>query len=246
MEKNMKTLFCTLSTELIKMKRTLGFWLALLAPLVLAGLAFLVMAARGKDMMEFANGQAWLWHMKFTLTLWGLFLLPLFVTLETTLLAGWEHNNGTWKLLFSQPVPRWKVIAAKQFSALVLLGISHVVLWSVTVGSGFLLRAVHPNLGFETPPLWLEMLDYCLLIYLIAGLIIAVHSFVSLRWSNFVVAMAVGIVATMSGVFFISSEKYAPYYLWAMMGLIANKLLENGWPVGQLVMGIGEGCLSFW
>ena len=89
----------TLSTELLKMKRTLGFWLALVAPLVLCGLEFLIIAMQGVDMMKFANGQSWLWHMKFTLTLWGLFLLPLFVTLETALLAGWEHDNQTWKLL---------------------------------------------------------------------------------------------------------------------------------------------------
>ena len=44
----MKTLIRTLSTELIKMKRTLGFWLTLLAPLVVAGLEFLVMLRRAK------------------------------------------------------------------------------------------------------------------------------------------------------------------------------------------------------
>jgi hypothetical protein len=57
--------------------------------------------------------------------------------------------------------------------------------------------------------------------------------------------MAVGIVATMSGVFFIRSEEYAPLYPWAMPGLIANKLLEDGWPVAQLAWGIGGGLLVF-
>jgi hypothetical protein len=241
----MTTLLRTLSTETLKMKRTLGFWLTLLAPMVVAGLEFLVMASQGENMMEFANGQPWLWHMKFTLMLWGLFVLPLFVTLETALLAGWEHGNSTWKLLYAQPVPRWMVTAAKQFSGLVLLGISHIFLGLAVIGTGLLLRHFVPALGLDTPVPWLEMLGYCLLIYLIAWLIIAVHSFVSLRWSSFVVAMAVGIVATMSGVFFIRSEEYAPYYPWAMQGLIANKLLEEGWPVSQLIWGIGGGLLIF-
>ncbi len=232
-----------LSTEALKMKRTLGFWLALLAPLGVSGLEFLVMWSRGAEMMAFANGRPWLWHMKFTLTLWGLFVLPLFVTLETALLAGWEHANGTWKLLYAQPVPRWTVTAAKQLSSHLLLGISHLLLGCAVVGNGLLLRQVRPDLGLELPVPWLEMLGYSLLIYLIGWLIIAVHSAVSLRWNSFVVAMAVGIVATMSGVFFIGSEKYAPFYPWAMQGLIANKLLEDGWPVGQLIWGMGGGML---
>jgi hypothetical protein len=242
----MKIFIRTLSTELIKMKRTLGFWLALLAPLVVAGLEFLVMASQGEDMMAFANGQPWHWHMKFTLTLWGLFVLPLFVTLETALLAGWEHNNGTWKLLYAQPVPRWMVTTAKQFSGQVLLGISHIFLPFTVIGTGLLLRSLNPAIGLEAPVPWLTMLGYSLLIYLISWLIIAIHSFVSLRWNSFVVAMAVGIVATMSGVFFISSKKYAPFYPWAMQGLIANNLLEDGWPVAQLIWGIGGGLLVFW
>lgn len=241
----MTILLRTFSTETLKMKRTLGFWLALLAPLLVAGLEFLDMASVGEDMMRFANGQPWQWHMKFTLTLWGLFVLPLFVTLETALLAGWEHGNGTWKLLYAQPVPRGMVTAAKQFSGLVLLGISHLFLGVAVIGTGLLLRQINPALGLDAPVPWLEMIGYCLLIYLIAWLIIAVHSFVSLRWNSFVVAMAVGIVATMSGVFFIRSEEYAPFYPWAMQGLVANKLLEDGWPIGQLLWGIGGGLLVF-
>ncbi len=241
----MKTLIQTLSTELIKMKRTLGFWLALLAPLVVAGLEALMMLSQGEDLMEFSNGQPWLWHMKFTLTIWGLFVLPLFVTLETALLAEWEHGNNTWKLLYVQPIPRWMVTTAKQFSGLVLLGISHIFLGFTVIGTGLLLRQMNPALGLDAPVPWLAMLGYCVLIFLISWLIIAVHSFVSLHWDSFVVAMAVGIVGTMSGVFFIRSEEYAPFYPWAMQGLIANNLLEDGWPVPQLIWGMGGGLLVF-
>jgi hypothetical protein len=241
----MNVLIRTLSSESIKVKRTLAFWLALLAPLVAAGLELLMMWSQGEEMMEFANGRPWLWHMKFTLTLWGLFVLPLFVTLETALLAGWEHANDTWKVLYAQPVPPWIVISAKQCSGLLLLAISHLFLGCAVIGSGLLLRKLRPNLGLDLPVPWLEMLGYALLIYLIGWLIIAVHSFISLRWSSFVVAMAAGIVATMSGVFFINSEKYAPYYPWAMQGLIANNLLEDGWPVGQLIWGVGGGIMIF-
>ena len=228
------------------MRRTLSFWLAVIAPVVVASLEFLVMASQGEAMVvDFADGKPWLWHMKFTLTLWGLFVLPLFATLETTLLAGLEHNNRTWTLLYQQPIPRWMVLTAKQFSTLVLLGISHFVLGISVIGTGLLLRELNPNLGLSLPAPWLEMMGYCLIIYLMSWLIIAVHSSISLRWDSFIVSMGAGIIATMSGVFFINSEKYAPYYPWAMQGLVANNLLEKGWPVDQLVMGVGGGILVF-
>ena len=78
-----------------------------------------------------------------------MFVLPLFVTLETALLAGWEHVNDTWKVLNAQPIPRWMVITAKQYSGLVLLGISHLFLARAVIVSGLLLTV----LGFRRTPL---------------------------------------------------------------------------------------------
>jgi hypothetical protein len=111
--------------------------------------------------------------------------------------------------------------------------------------AGILLGHINPTLGLVAPVPWLAMMGYCGIIFLISWLIIAIHNFIALRWPSFVVAMAAGVVATMSGVFFIRSEEYAPFYPWAMQGLIANQLLENGWPVAQLIWGIGGGLLVF-
>jgi hypothetical protein len=210
----------------------------------IAGLEFLVMWAQGEDMLEFAGGSIWLWHGKFIQTLWALLLLPLFVTLETALQAGLEHSNGTWKQLFAQPAPRWMIIATKQFSGLVLIGISQILLWGLTIGSGYLLRYVRPDLGFDTPIPWLQILAFNMMTYLMAWLIIAIHSWVALRWGNFVVAMAAGTIATLSGVLLVNSD-YAPYYPWAMAGLTANKYLESGIPGEQLALGILGGLVLF-
>lgn len=233
-----------LGIEILKMKRTLGFWLTLVAPLAMASLECLVMWSQGESMIDFADGNIWLWHTKYILTLWGLLVLPLFVTLETALLASWEHKNQVWKVVYTLPIPRWMVVSAKQFSALVLMGISQVVLWAGTLVTGILLSQVRPDLGFKAPVPWLAMLGYNTIIYLVSWLIIAVHSTLSLQWNNFVVAMAAGILATMSGVFFVRSD-YAPYYPWAMAGLVANNLIENGWPVVQLALGILGGMTLF-
>jgi len=240
----MKLLSDILAIELIKMRRSLGLWLTLIAPLVIVGMEFVVMWVQGELTEDFANGKIWLWHTKLTLTYWGLLALPLFITLETALLAGWEHKNHTWKLIFSQPVPRCMIITAKQFSGLVRIGISHTFLWVATIGTGIILRGLRPDLGFINRPTWVEMLAYSLITYLISWFILAVHSLVSLHWNNFVVAMAVGVIGTMSGVFFVSSD-YAPFYPWAMAGLTANNLMESCWPWNQVALGMGGGILLF-
>ena len=240
----MKRLITVITTEMMKFRRTLGFWLALAAPVGISGLECLVMWSQGESLMEFSNGQPWLWHTKYILTLWGIFMLPLFITLETALSAQWEHRGQTWKMLYTQPVPKWVILFGKQFSGLVLIGISHVVLWAAILGTGLLLREIRPDLGFKAPPPWMTMLGYSTIIFGISWLILSIHSFVSLRWSHFVVAMGTGIIATLSGVFFISSD-YAHYYPWAMSGLTANKLLDNGWPATQLALGIGGGMLIY-
>jgi hypothetical protein len=226
------------------MKRTLGFWLTILAPLLIVGLEFLVMWAQGESMLEFADGTPWLWNTKYIQTLWALFLLPLFVTLETALQAGLEHNNHVWKQILVQPVPRWTTIAAKQFSGLIMIGISQIFLWIFSIIAGVLLRYVRPDLGFNVPIPWWETFTFSLSTYLIAWMIIAIHSWVSIRWSSFVVAMASGILATMSGVFLVSSD-YAQYYPWAMAGLAANNYLETYPPSTPIIIGALGGVIIF-
>ena len=47
------------------------------------------------------------------LNLWAILALPLFITLETALLAQTEHSEKHWKHLFALAVPRWVYYAAK-------------------------------------------------------------------------------------------------------------------------------------
>jgi len=233
-----------LSTEILKMKRTLGLWLAIIAPLGVAGFECLLMWSQGEMMIDFAGENIWGWHAKYNLTIWGLLMLPLFVTLETALLAGWEHRNQTWKILYTQPIPRWMLLTSKQFSGLALIGLSQFILYITTIGTGLLLHQVRPDLGFTSSVPWIDMFWYNGIIFWISLLILSIHSFVALHWHNFTTAMAVGIIATMSGVFFVYSD-YAPYYPWAMAGLIANELLEKGFPWIQVGMGVAGGSLIY-
>lgn len=239
-----KMLFRVLQAEWIKMRRTLALGLTLLIPLALVLLEFAVDMQQGINAIP-GDVDSWLWISQSLMVFWSLVVLPLFVTLETALLGNMEYRNQTWKKLYTLPVPRWMVIFAKQVIALVLVALSCLVLSGLTVLMGFALNAMDAGYGLGGPPPWLTLLKYSGLVFLASWLMVAINLWVSLNWSSFVVSTSFGIVATVSGVMFINSEKFGKFYPWAIAGLVGNKLNEAVilWP--QVLTGLIGGILVF-
>jgi hypothetical protein len=163
-------------------------------------------------------------------------MLPLFITLETALLANLEHGNRQWKHLFALAIPRAAIYAAKQVSAMAVIALSMASLFVLMVLSGLVLRLVTPDLGFEAPVPWAEFIQYVALAYLASWLIISIHTWIGLRWHSFVVASAVGISAMVIAVVLFSSD-WSHWYPWTLPGLVQYNLEEglNPWP--QLLLG---------
>ena len=67
---------------------------------------------------------AWVFYTQQTLVIWSLLMLPLFVTLETALVAQWEHHSQQWKHLFALPVSRGALYAAKYLCSVAFIGLS--------------------------------------------------------------------------------------------------------------------------
>ena len=75
-----------------------------------------------------------------TVEVWTLLMMPMFVTLETSLLAGLENTGKNWKSLLALPAPRWTVYVSKLVVTISLLWAAHAVLIAGTIGSGRLLK----------------------------------------------------------------------------------------------------------
>jgi lantibiotic transport system permease protein len=239
----MKTLWHVLRAETMKMRRTLALALAFIAPLSITLMQFGILIQRGP--LSFDNSrEAWLYICQSNLVMWSLVMLPLFVTLETALIAGIEHNNQTWKKLFALPVPRWMTVAAKQFSGLLLIALSCLVLWALTLVMGLTLQAINPDFGLSGVPPWDSLLVFSALVFLASWLIIAINTWVALNWKSFVVASAFGIIATVSGAIVINSETFGQYYPWAIAGLVGNQFNEGVilWP--QVWIGLIGGLVA--
>jgi len=238
-----------LYAEQLKLKRTLALWLAPLAPLVIIGLQMAIVLERTEYYRAQGNSDAWIEYGGQTAFLWTVLLLPLFITLETALLANLEHGNGQWKHLFALPVPRGAIYAAKQVSAMVIIGLSMAALYVYTVLSGLALRLLVPGLGFEAPVPWWDFFRYIGLAYLASLLILAVHTWVALRWHSFVVASAVGIAAMVVAVVVMQSD-WGAWYPWTLPALVAYGL-EAGEKILSLLLagslgGIAAALLAGW
>ena len=120
----MTTLGHMIWAELLKLKRTLALWLVGLAPLTLVLLFVLIIGASGMSPGEAGWGMIG----RQAVGMWAFFMLPLFIALETALLNGIDHKEHAWKRLYTLPIPRWTVYAAKLLIALVLVGVSSLLL----------------------------------------------------------------------------------------------------------------------
>ncbi|HOU12252.1 MAG TPA: ABC transporter permease [Anaerolineae bacterium] len=224
----MKDIIHALHAELLKSKRTLAFWLTLIAPAVVISLQVAMMWDQYGYHLEQSKlfGSAWVFYTQQTLVIWSLLMLPLFVTLETALVAQWEHHSQQWKHLFALPVARGALYAAKYLCSVALIGLSCALMIALILLTGLVFRWVFPGLGFEAAPPLGEMALYGLLMFLGSWLIIAIQTWVAQRWSSFAVASGVGIALTVASVIVIQS-KYAGFYPYTLPALVANGFSKN-------------------
>jgi hypothetical protein len=225
-----------LNAERLKVRRTLALWLAPLAPLVIIALQMAIVLERYQYYRAQEVAKAWIEYGGQAVFLWTVLLLPLFITLETALLANLEHGNSQWKHLFALPLPRGAIYAAKQLSGMAIIGLSMAALHAYIVLSGLALRLLAPGLGFEAPVPWWNFFRYIALAYLASWLILALHTWIGLRWHSFVVASAVGVAAMVVAVVMIQSD-WAAWYPWTLPGLVANGLEAGEEVLPQLLLG---------
>ena len=203
-----------IATEVAKLRRTLALRMATLSPLVVVGLYFLV-GMNGGGALVRPGADPWASLTRNTVQLWTLLMLPMFITLETSLLAGLEHNERNWKFLLSLPVPKWTIYVAKLIVTIVLIWLAHTVLIAGTMVSGAVLRQFSPKMSLTALPIatiaWpLAKVSLAML------LAVTIQHWVSLRWPSFVAAMGFGMGAMVVGFLAVNSAKYGPWIPWSL------------------------------
>jgi hypothetical protein len=238
------SLIRVLHAEMLKLKRTLAFRMIFVAPLLIATLQFFVVWRQRRFGADFK-----LWEMvpRASLSIWAVFMLPLLITLETALINGIEHGEKQWKHIFALPIPRHAVYAAKLIIAQVLAAASTLFLSVLIVLVGSALSRLRPELANAGAIPYGWILKHAAMVWLAAGLILAIHTWVSIRWPGFALALGVGIGGTFFALF-AASAQVGKYYPWLLPvnvfteGRVAMALWLGA--VGGVVAAV-IGCLEF-
>ena len=213
----MSPLMRALSAETIKLRGTLALWMCLIAPAVVVGLYVMqLLVSRMGDMKPGDPTAAWTLFAQACLALWCFLMLPLFVTLEAALLAGLEHNERQWKHLLALPVPR-RVHYLAKFAALTgLLRLAMAAFFVLIPLGGAVVMWLKPAFGLAGLPPWGFLAQKFAAIFAAALLIVAIHTWISIRWRSFTVAVAVGMSATVIGFLVGQSARFGHWYPWSM------------------------------
>lgn len=187
-----------LAAELIKLRRTLALWMVFIAPLVVVQLqVFIILNKSGTPQAEAVDGTQLV--LQNTFAFWLMLMLPLFITLETALLGGMEHDQHAWKHLYAQPTPRWAIYLAKQLVALGMIALSFLALmgfaWLAMAGMSALPL---PSITWPQPP-WAQVAQMLAYTFGMSWLMLALHLYVSVRWPSYTLSLGVGMVASVAG-----------------------------------------------
>jgi len=226
----MKILTVALQVELIKLRRTLAFWLMLIAPLSIVGLTVLFDIRLAADVSG-ADRDAWSTLIRDTLGFWVVLMLPLFIALESALLAQLEHGQNMWKHLFALPIPRWTVYTAKLLISILIVGMATVFLFLGVLGAGGLIQALHLRTDFHwgpPDPSWATALRTTGLVFLLSWGMIALQTYVSMRWSSFTVTLGVGIMGSIATFIFVRSLTLAAVLPWLLPFNALDPYIKQG------------------
>jgi hypothetical protein len=223
----MNLLARALSAETVKLRRTLALWMCAIAPAVVVALLVLQMTVQRGPPTPLAPDQAWGMYAAGVLGIWCFLMLPLFVTLQSALLAGLEHADNQWKHLLALPLPRHVHYAAKWLVLVGMVAAAFVLLVLFAAVGGYVLMALQPALGLAGPPPWGWLLRMAAGAFAASLLIVSLHAWLALRFRSFTVAVSIGMSATVCGFLIGQSARFGPWYPWAMPVQVMGGKGEN-------------------
>lgn len=241
----MKHLLRALAGEQLKLRSTLAARLCFIAPALVVALCVLQLLFSANPTPMADGQQAWQRFAQGVLVLWAFLMLPLYVTLQSALLAGLEHGERQWKHLLALPLPRGTHYLAKWLVLvlLVLLAIAFLVL--LIPPGGWILMQVRNPLGLSGAQPWFFLLSRGAAIFAASVFIISLHTWISIRWSSFTVAAAVGMSATVAGFLIAQSARFGHWYPWSMpMQVLAGEGERIGFVVMAGLVGGGLALIA--
>lgn len=224
-----------LAVEAFKLRRSLVLVLALVGPLLIAVFVFFNLLRIGKP-------APWDMTLLSAAGIWAFFMLPMCVTALTALVAHTEHGPRSWDHLRALPLRRWHLYAAKVLCVLGIVAAMSALLLVLTLLAGWAAGQWDPRVGATGPIDLAGMLLVLARMFVAAWLMIALQSWIALRFASFVPALATGIAGTFFAVV-ATSAKVGVVLPWQIP---INQLASDPARADlALLLGAFGGCVVF-
>ncbi|WP_428328643.1 ABC transporter permease [Mucilaginibacter sp.] len=195
----MKGFILSFRSEFYKTRKTMGFWSAVLLPLLLCLLLFIGFFSKSDRLLHIPAMVLWFQFAGAILGIMGLLLLPMLIIFIAYSVNNIEHRADTWKTLFSLPIPKFSVYAAKYFYALFLLFLCLTLFVLFTPGFGNLLSVLKPGLKFNEYSIASVLVQLYFKFFLASLGILSIQFLLSLLFRDFLKPMGIGFICTITG-----------------------------------------------
>jgi hypothetical protein len=224
----MKGFLLAFRSEFYKTRKTMGFWSAVLLPLVICLLLFVGFFNKSNHLANLPGMMAWLQFAGAILAVMGSLLLPMLIIFIAYSVNNIEHKAETWKSLFSLPIAKWSIYSAKYFYAFFLVFLCLALFMLFTLGFGNFLSMLKPELKFNEYHIEKLLAEIYFKLLLASLGILSIQFLLSLLFRDFLKPMGIGFIATIAGVIFANVNwQYAYLFPYCHPMLTIKSLVNN-------------------
>ncbi|HYE56131.1 MAG TPA: ABC transporter permease [Chitinophagaceae bacterium] len=246
-------LLTALRSELLKTKRTAGFYFTLIAAALIPAIFLLNILTGGSDLAAISKDPLNT-MLEMDIQRSGLVFFPIFVILVCTLLPQVEYRNNTWKQVLTSPQTKANIFFAK------FLNINLLVLLFLAANLVFMLLVIvvthfsNPALNLLNQPLdELRLLVRIGNSYVTMLALCAFQFWLGLRFRNFIIPIAIGFALWFTGMmmtfeFQSGLVEFFPYsfQILPFMSAFQPKMAQVAWSsAGYAMLFLLIGFLDF-
>lgn len=217
MKDKVKLLGLVVSTEMLKLRRTVAWWLTIVFPLGSVLLGSLILYAQrdrvSADQVMYINNFCGM----------VAFFLPFYAVLMVSFFCQIEHRNSMLKHLYALPVTRRAFYYGKLAAILTLLSVAFLLTLIFLYLSFFILGFITPKLRLTSEFAHGYLFLLMARTFISAFALVVIQYLLSMKWKNVVAAVSVG-----TGLIILP---IAVMFVMGITGLITNQKLFQWLPV---------------
>lgn len=199
-----------IASEAYKFRRTFTLWLLILAPAFVPVINLIVFLAKGHQIVK-EGMNPWEILVNFSIDP-GNFLFLFFVMIVALFVNNIEHSANTWKLIYTQPLTRSTVYLSKVLVFMAMILFSLMLFGLFTIGVGYLLSVLRPELGFDQAYDQSFAFAICFKIFLCSMGYASLQFAISQKWKNLILPLGIGLAGFISFMILIQGWEHAHYH----------------------------------